>query len=81
MLRKALGSPEDLNKMPSLLGRIFRIALYGYDTFDYSPFINGDSSMKQAAWKSCKDHLGMHFTPDIDDKTRQQYTDISHYKT
>lgn len=79
MLRKHLSGPDDLKKMPSLLGRIFRIALYGHDSFDYSPFVTGGNDVRQAVWKGCKEHLGMHLTVDPDDKSRQQYTDIVHY--
>lgn len=79
MLRKHLSGPEDLNKLPSLLGRIFRIALYGHDSFDYTPYVTGSNEAKQSAWKACKDHLGMHLTIDPDDKSRQQYTNIVHH--
>ena len=41
MLRKNLNSPSDLSKMPSLLGRIFRIAMYGRDDFDYAALASG----------------------------------------
>ena len=42
MMRKNLNDPSDLNKMPSFLGRVFRIALYGTDDFDYSAIAEGD---------------------------------------
>ncbi len=78
MMRKHLGSPDDLQKMPSLLGRIFRIALYGRDDFNYAQFFSGVATdeTRNAAWKTCRDHLGMHSTPDPDDKNRQQYTSL-----
>ena len=79
MMRKALGGPADLQRMPSLLGRIFRIALYGRDTFDYQPLYSATVEAKNAAWKSCRDGLGMHAVPEKDmssvdsGSSRQQY--------
>ncbi len=79
MMRKALGSPEDLHKLPSLLGRIFRIAMYGKDDFDYSVLYKSTASEKNGAWKVCRDGMGMHSGPEkdvstVDDgSTRQQY--------
>ncbi len=79
MMRKHLSSPEDLKKMPSLLGRIFRIALYGHDDFNYQHYLEQSAAgneVRNKAWKTCRDHLGMHVTPDPDDKSRQQYTAV-----
>lgn len=79
MMRKALGGPADLARMPSLLGRIFRIALYGKDSFDYSALYSASVEAKNAAWKTCRDGLGMHAVPDKDvsnvdsGSSRQQY--------
>ena len=79
MMRKALGSPDDLNKLPSLLGRIFRIAMYGKDSFDYTALYRATVAEKNAAWKVCRDGMGMHSGPDRDTSTvddgssRQQY--------
>lgn len=79
MMRKALGGPADLARMPSLLGRIFRIALFGKDEFDYRPLYAASVEAKNAAWKSCRDGLGMHAVPDRDvssvdsGSSRQQY--------
>eukprot|EP01036_Dinobryon_divergens_P030196 gene30195-39399_t len=66
-MRKNLNSPSDLNKMPSLLGRIFRIAMYGRDDFDYASLASASNDEKLSSWKTCRNHLGMHATPDIDD--------------
>lgn len=79
MMRKSLGSPADLDKLPSLLGRIFRIALYGRDNFDYQSLVAATPDTKLAAWKSCRDAMGMHSVPERDvstpedGSTRQQY--------
>lgn len=79
MMRKAMAGPSDLQRMPSLLGRIFRIALYGKDTFDYQQLISASLEAKNAAWKACRDRLGMHAVPDKDvsnvdsGSSRQQY--------
>jgi hypothetical protein len=79
MMRKSLGSPQDLDKLPSLLGRIFRIALYGRDSFDYTTPYGASEETKLAAWKSCRDAMGMHSVPERDvstvedGSTRQQY--------
>lgn len=73
MMRKNLGRPEDLANLPSLLGRIFRIALYGGDSFDYELLAGASAADKLAAWKRCRDSMGMHATYDPDDKSRQQY--------
>mmetsp|Transcript_1484 Transcript_1484/g.2442 ORF Transcript_1484/g.2442 Transcript_1484/m.2442 type:complete len:437 (+) Transcript_1484:26-1336(+) len=80
MMRKALAHPDHLANMPSLLGRIFRIALYGKDAFDYSTYYNAEVSVKDTAWKTCRDSLGMHTTPDTSldlslPTHRQQYTE------
>ena len=74
MLRKNLRGPEDVAKMPSYLGSLFRTALFGEDKFDYASLITGSVETKQANWKLCRDSLGMHATPDPDSKERQQYT-------
>lgn len=34
-MRKQLNGPDDLLTMPSLLGRLFRLASNGTDTFEY----------------------------------------------
>ena len=79
MMRKNLGSPEDLNKLPSLLGRIFRIALYGYDDFDYASLFHADANTKLSAWKACKEGMGMYAVPERDESSiddgssRQQF--------
>jgi len=41
MLRKNLNDPEDLKKMPSLLGRVFRLALWGRDDYPYTALAHG----------------------------------------
>ncbi len=75
-IQHLLKSPEDLQMMPSLLGRIFRIALYGRDDFNYQQYLEqsaaGDA-VRNTAWKTCRDHLSMHATQDPNDKKRQQY--------
>lgn len=76
MMRKYLSSPEDLEKMPSLLGRIFRIAIWGKDNYDYSRYYSMSNEEKSAVWDTCRNTLGMHATPDVDDKSRQQYTEL-----
>ena len=73
MLRKSLGGPQDLDKMPSILGRIFRIALYGVDDYDYTSLVTATDEVKLTAWKKCRDSFGMHATYDFDDTSRQQY--------
>jgi len=78
MMRKNLSDERDLSIMPSLLGRIFRIAVFGYDDFDYESVVKSDSKQKKTAWKACRDLLGMHSTPDKDDRSRQQYTALYH---
>ena len=76
MLRKALSDPKDLERMPSLLGRIFRIALTGKDTFDYARNLEASTDQKNVAFKACRDHFGMYLTPDPDATDRQQYTSL-----
>lgn len=86
-MRKALNSPHDLQRMPSLLGRIFRIALYGADDYDYSSYASNSVDAKNKVWQTCRDHLGMHSTPDRQEQqlqysgsaasSRQQYTTLS----
>ncbi len=78
MMRKSLGSPDDLSVMPSYLGHLFRLVYFGYDNFDYDAYLSNseDHSMRDAAWKKCRDHMGMHMTPDADNDRiqRQQYS-------
>lgn len=76
MMRKTLNSPQDLEVMPSLLGRVLRIALYGHDSFDYEPLLRAPEEEKLSAWKKCRDAMGMHATYDADDKSRQQYQQL-----
>jgi hypothetical protein len=73
MLRKNLGGPQDLENMPSFLGRIFRIAMYGVDNFDYLQLVKATDDAKLDAWKKCRNAFGMHATYDFDDTSRQQY--------
>ncbi len=79
MMRKSLGSPDDLQRLPSLLGRILRIALYGWDNYDYEGLIAASAEAKLQAWKSCKEGMGMYSVPERDGSeldsasTRQQY--------
>ncbi len=78
-MRKALNAPEDLQYLPSYLGHIFRLVYFGYDDFDYARLLSRqtqDHSLRDQAWKQCRDHMGMHSTPDEgnDRIHRQQYT-------
>ena len=73
-MRKTLGGPADLAKMPSLLGSVFRQAISGgEDAFDYSALERADDAAKEEAWASCRNQLGMHTPPDLGDRSRQQY--------
>lgn len=77
MMRKQLGSPEDLERMPSYLGHVFRLTYYGHDSFDYAKLINAASDgERDASWQKCREQLGMHMVPDPDYDAlhRQQYT-------
>ncbi len=78
MMRKHLGTPEDLDVMPSYLGHIFRLSYYGSDNFDYGKYLKSGSTDEErdASWKKCRDHMGMYMTPDPDYERehRQQYT-------
>ena len=77
MMRKQLGSPEDLDVMPSYLGRVFRLAYYGYDSFDYAKWIDvATDEERDSAWNKCRSQLGMHSVPDedYDREHRQQFT-------
>lgn len=81
MMRKNLASPKDLDFMPSFLGHLFRMAYYGYDDFSYlHNWYNTSVAEKNELWKSCRDHFGMHMTPDADDNSRQQYISNIHEK-
>ncbi len=63
MMRDTLKSPEDLQKMPSLLGRIFRIALYGHDDFNYQQYLKrsiAGHEVRNSAWATCTKLLGLH---------------------
>jgi hypothetical protein len=82
MLRKNLG-PDDLDRMPSFLGRIFRVALQdGVDTFDYTNIYelydnaakNREAELKAALehWSQCRDMLGMHTPLDTVESRRQK---------
>lgn len=79
MMRKSLGSPDDLNRLPSLLGRIYRIALYGRDTYDYSHLISATTEERNQAWQQCREAMGMYSVPERDTSdvdhgsSRQQY--------
>lgn len=80
MMRKNLRGPEDLHQMPSLLGSIFRVAVYGEDSFDYIALLGGKaaqdtvassgslfsdlSDRKVQVWNACRAHLGMGVTPE-----------------
>ena len=68
MIHKNLRGPEDLQKLPSLLDSIFRVALFGKDSFDYAGLLNhptkqqrqnGTTDLKLHAWNGCRAHLGM----------------------
>ena len=72
MMRKNLGSPIDLNDLPSLLGHYFRLAYYHQDTFDYGSLVTLSTEDKMKLWTSCKNKFGIHYTPNDD---RQQYVD------
>jgi hypothetical protein len=74
MLRKNLRNAEDLAKLPSYLGSLFRTAALGVDSFDYAAAASGTRAQKAAGWKECRAFLGMHATPDPDDRTRLHYT-------
>jgi Glycosyltransferase sugar-binding region containing DXD motif len=74
MMRKTLSSPADLQKMPSLLGRVFRTAALGSDEFDYSALVRASDAVKDESWAACRSMLGMHSPPpDPSDASRQQY--------
>lgn len=78
MMRKSLGGPEDLSVMPSYLGHLFRVVYYGYDDFDYDALLQNlrDHTEREAVYKKCRDHMGMHMVPDADNDRihRQQYS-------
>jgi hypothetical protein len=64
MLRKFLGE-GDVDKLPSLLGRIFRRALHGgEDSYDYAAleeqYERGEADDALKKWNACRDMLGMH---------------------
>jgi hypothetical protein len=78
MMRKTLAGPEDLAHLPSLLGRIFRLALTGTDSFDYAALQSMPRDAWDQSWRKCREQLGMHATPDASVDTadpvhRQQY--------
>jgi hypothetical protein len=81
MIRRNLRGPEDLQLIPSLLGGLFRraISVTAEDTFDYASLVRASNDVKLAAWKKCRDHLGMYSNPDdrsayVSGKSeRQQY--------
>ena len=72
MLRKHI-APEHVDMMPSFLGRAFRMAVHGKDTFDYAPFEaayaktqaqgagveDSQAQVALAAWDMCRSMLGM----------------------
>ena len=81
-MRKNLGSPADLNKLPSYLGHVFRSALNdGVDSFDYQSLHTVGAGEQQEAvklrmekaWAECRDAMGMHMPPDLSSTDRQQY--------
>lgn len=86
MMRKNLGGPEDLYTAlgPSFLGHVFRMAYYGYDDY-YAKYAIEQSPAKKPvqqwtreeylqSFQTCRNRMGMHMTPDKDDRSRQQYT-------
>jgi len=80
MMRKTLGGPADLSKLPSLLGSVFRTAISGADTFDYEALATASDGVKEESWTACRNLLGMHTPfPDVGDKSssRQQYMGYS----
>ncbi|RYH30465.1 hypothetical protein EON65_05100 [archaeon] len=64
MLRRQLNSPDELAKMPSYLGHIFRLAYYGQDDFDYEALHAASEAERLAAYTKCREFLGMHTPPD-----------------
>lgn len=86
MMRKNLGGPEDLYSAlgPSFLGHVFRMAYFGYDDY-YAKYAIEQSPAKKPvqqwthedkvqSFQTCRNRMGMHMTPDKDDRSRQQYT-------
>lgn len=76
MLRKHLNSPADLEKMPSFLGHVFRLAYYGKDDFDYTALKDGSDALRLDKYKTCREFLGMYTPPEEVSKLpheRQQY--------
>ena len=65
MIYKNLRGPEDLQMLPSLLGSIFRMAIFGKDSYDYAGLLNtakhgkNHTDLKLQAWYDCRAHLGM----------------------
>ena len=39
----------------------------------YIHILLASNEEKLSSWKACRNHLGMHATPDIDDMSRQQF--------
>ena len=77
MMRKQLGAPEDLESLPSYLGHVFRLAYFGFDSFDYSSLLSSvDDSSRDQQYGKCRAAMGMHSTPDKDYENthRQQYS-------
>lgn len=61
MMRKSLGGPQDLEKMPSFLGHLFRLAFFGVDSFDYDHMLKAkEDSVRVQAYQACRNHLGMY---------------------
>ena len=54
--------------------------MYGRDEFNYEELIATSAEEKLASWQKCRDAMGMHATPDPDDKSRQQFTGVPFFQ-
>lgn len=90
MIKKNLKGPQDLQKMPSLLGSIFRTGMYGKDMYNYNIIFDSSSAnsmnmknmnsseanlVKINLWNKCRSHFGMGSNPE--DRGKQWVSFVS----
>lgn len=74
-MRKNLNDPKQLGELfPSYLGRLFRVAMYQIDHFDYRSLHQASNAYRLKVWQTCRHAMGMHYAPEGDQGIgRHQY--------
>ena len=76
-MRKNLNDLQQIRQtLPSLLGHIFRQAVFHEDRFNYDSLLLADNKVRLSAWQDCRTAMGMHYSPEKDEGIgRHQYFD------